>query len=81
MVLVEKEEDREQGTLTRRISSFRKVGEHYRRNDEVHHLRLYESSEIAEELSRVGFQVRMTRGYGRYSLPKAHAAFIARKPV
>lgn len=81
VVLVEKEEDKERGTLTRRISSFRKVGEHYRRDDEVHRLRLYESSEIVRELRRVGFRVRTMRGYGRYPLPKAHAAFVARKPA
>ena len=50
-MLVEKEENRERRTLTRRISSFRKVGEIYRRDDEVHYLQLYESSEIAEEIA------------------------------
>ena len=77
VVLVEKEEDRE--TLTRRIVTFRKVGEHYRRSDETHRQRLYGAAEVAEKLRRVGFRVRMIRGYGRYRLPKAHAAFVARK--
>ena len=79
VVLVEKEEDR--GTLTRRIATFRKVGEHYRRSDEVHRQRLYEAQDIAAELRRVGFQVRTRRGYGRYTLPRARAAFVARKPL
>jgi SAM-dependent methyltransferase len=81
VVLVEKEENLARGTLTRRITSFRKVGDHYRRNDEVHRLRLYESSEMARELRRVGFRVRTMRRYGRYPLPRARAAFVARKPV
>jgi SAM-dependent methyltransferase len=81
VVLVEKQEDREQRTLTRRITTFRKVGEHYRRADEVHRLRLYRATDIAIELRRVGFRVRMTRSYGRYRLPRAHVAFIARKPA
>jgi hypothetical protein len=81
MVLSEKEEYREQRTLTRRITTFRKVGEHYRRADEVHRLRLYRATDIAIELRRVGFRVRMTRSYGRYRLPRAHIAFIARKPA
>lgn len=81
VVLIEKEEDTEWRTLTRRISSFRKVGEHYRRDDEVHRQRLYEASEIAGELRGVGFRVRTMRSYGRYSLPRAHAAFVARKPA
>ncbi len=80
VVLVEKEEDQEQITLTRRIISFRKMGEYYKRSDEVHHVRLYEATAIASELSRVGFQVEITRSYGQYVLSTGHLAFIARKP-
>jgi len=80
VVVLEKEEDAERGTFTRRIISFRKVGEHYRRTDEVHRQRLYRPSEIAGELRRTGFQVRTMRAYGRYDLPRSHAAFVARKP-
>jgi len=79
VVLVEKEEDRE--TLTRRIVTFRKAGECYRRTDEVHRLRLYGAVDIADKLRRAGFRDRVARGYGRYRLPKAHAAFVARKPA
>ncbi|AFZ16636.1 class I SAM-dependent methyltransferase [Allocoleopsis franciscana] len=81
IVLVEKAENREQKTLTRRIITFRKVGGHYRRDDEVHHLQLYDATEVAQELSAIGFQVQMMPSYGHYSLPKAHTAFIARKPT
>ena len=79
LVLVEKEEDREWGTLTRRIISFRKVGELYRRAVEVHRQRLYKATDVAEELRQVGFGVQTMRSYGRYRLPRAHAAFVARK--
>jgi SAM-dependent methyltransferase len=81
IVLVEKHEDREQETLTRRIITLRKICEHYRRDDEVHQLQLYKVTDVATELHRVGFQVQTMRSYGRYSLPIAHAAFIARKPA
>lgn len=81
MVLVEKGEDLERGTLTRRIVSFRKEGEHYRRDDEVHRQRLYRPSEIAGELRRADFRVWTRRGYGGYTLPKAHVASVARKPA
>jgi SAM-dependent methyltransferase len=81
VVLVEKEEDREQGTLTRRIITFRQVGELYRRDDEVHRLRLYQAADVAEELHQVGFQVEVMRSYGQYDLPRSHAAIVARKPV
>ncbi|MDZ7958113.1 MAG: class I SAM-dependent methyltransferase [Aulosira sp. DedQUE10] len=79
VVLVEKQENQEQSILTRRIISFRKVGEHYRRDDEIHHQQLYIAEDIASELIRVGFQVQTMRSYGQYALPKAHAAFIAHK--
>ncbi len=79
IVLVEKKENREQQTLSRRIITFRKLGEYYRRDEETHHLRLYEPTEMAEQLRQVGFQVQIINSYGDYQLPKAHAAFIALK--
>jgi SAM-dependent methyltransferase len=81
IVLVEKEENQENETLIRRIITLRKVGETYRRDDEIHCLRLYKAKDIAEALDRVGFQVQIIGSYGEYKLPKAHAAFIARKPI
>jgi SAM-dependent methyltransferase len=81
VVLFEKEEDRERRVLTRRITSFRKVGEHYRRAEETHRQQLYKAVDVARELRRAGFRVRTMRSYGRYPLPKAHAAFLARKPA
>jgi SAM-dependent methyltransferase len=80
-VLSEREEDAEKGTMERRIVSFRKVGEHYRRDDEVHRVRLYDPSELAAELRRVGFEVRTMSAYGGYPLGERHAAFVARRPA
>ena len=80
IVLVEKHEDKESAVLTRRITSFRKVGKHYRRSNEVHRQRLFRFADIVRELRRVGFRVRTSRSYGKYSLPAAHMVFIARKP-
>jgi SAM-dependent methyltransferase len=81
IVLVEKEEDRELSTLVRRIVTLRKIGEHYRRDEEVHHLQLYSATYIARVLVIIGFQVEIERSYGRYQLPQAHALAIARKPM
>ena len=81
VVLVEKVEDAEEETLTRRIITFRRITGYYRRDDEVHRLRLHKSTEVAEQLREVGFRVRTMRSYGRYRLPGAHAAFVARKPA
>jgi hypothetical protein len=79
LVLVEKEEDAERSILTRRIITFRKAGRTYRRAEEIHRQRLYSAPAISAELRRAGFRVRPIRSYGSYHLPKAHAAFIARK--
>ncbi|ESA32940.1 methyltransferase type 11 [Leptolyngbya sp. Heron Island J] len=81
LILVEKKENLEQSLLTRRIITIRKVSEHYRRDDEIHTMRLYRSTDIAQKLRQVGFKVQTTRSYDQFRLPKAHAAFIARKVI
>lgn len=78
-VLSEREEDAERGTMERRIVSFRKIGEHYRRDEEVHRVRLYETSELSAELEHAGFQVRTMKSYGALPLSRGHTAFVARK--
>jgi SAM-dependent methyltransferase len=77
-VLSEKAEGR--GTMTRRIVSFRKVGEHYRRDGEVHRVRLYDPGEVEGSLGRTGFEVKTLGAYGDYPLGQNHAAFVARRP-
>ncbi|HEV3255335.1 MAG TPA: class I SAM-dependent methyltransferase [Gemmataceae bacterium] len=79
-VLVHAEEDKSRNVLTRRITTLRKVGELYRRGEEVHRLRLYRSPALAEQLRRVGFKVRILRGYGSLRFAVGHAALLARKP-
>jgi len=78
-VAVEKEEDRKRAVLTRRIISFRRIDDTYRRAEEVHQQRLYRAGEVAQRLREAGFQVRMKRNYGAYALQPKHAAFFARK--
>lgn len=80
-VLSEREEDAETATLTRRIVSFRRVGDLYRRDDETHLVRLYGPRELSAELERAGFRTRTMRSYGDYPLSENHAAFAARKPA
>jgi len=79
-VLSEKVEDRDRGTMTRRIVSFRKTGEHYRRDGEVHRVRLYGPEEVEDGLCRAGFEVTTLGAYGDYPLAENHAAFVARRP-
>jgi len=79
-VLVEAEENRAERLLTRRITSFRKVGELYRRDHEVHRQRLFARSELTEQLRDVGFRVRPLAGYGSLRFTRGHLGFLARKP-
>ncbi len=81
IVRVEKEEDQEKLVLSRRIVTLRKMAEYYRRDDELHYLRLYKAADISEKLSQVGFTVESMSCYGDYKLPQAHVAFVARKSM
>ncbi len=78
-VLVTVAEDRERRLLTREITTFRKVGDLYRRDYELHRQRLYEPAAMAARLRAVGFRVRRLAAYGPLRLARGHAAFLARK--
>jgi SAM-dependent methyltransferase len=79
-VLTVLEEDRRRRLLTRRITTFRKVGDLYRRGEEVHQQRLLPRSEIAPQLRALGFRVRTLAGYGSLRFARGHVGFLARKP-
>ncbi len=74
------EEDTVKRELSRTMTSFCKVGKLYRRQDEVHRLRLYRPAEILSQLRGLGFRVRTVRKYGELDFPKGLSGFIARKP-
>src|SRR5262249_1390336 len=78
-VLVEIEEDEMEAILTRRITSFRRVGQSYRRTEGIPRLRLYQGREIAASLRRLGWHVRLVRGYGTFRFPKGLMGIVARK--
>lgn len=78
-VLVEAEEQSERQSLVRRITSFRKTGSLYRKDEETHTLWLYRSADVAAWLRATGFRVRVMRGYGSLRFTQSHAAFVARK--
>jgi SAM-dependent methyltransferase len=77
--LVETEENRRQRMLTRRITSFRKVGRLYRRDHEVHRLRLFNRRKLLKQLRTIGFRVHTLPGYGSWQFPPGYVAFVARK--
>lgn len=67
--------------MTRKIVCFRKCGvDRYRRSEETHRLRLFDTAELLEELTRIGFIARIQDGYGRFRLYPGLRAIIARKP-
>jgi len=78
--LTEYQHDRRRNLLTRRMITFRKVGRHYRRDEETHVQRLYDGTQLADDLRRLGFHVRILKGYGRFRLPQGRVALHAQKP-
>lgn len=78
--LVEFRQDIAKQQLTRRIVSFRKVGDTYRRHEEIHVQQLYPGTKIAAMLRSIGFRVRQVRNYGKYPLSPGVVALVARKP-
>ncbi|PSB54195.1 class I SAM-dependent methyltransferase [Chamaesiphon polymorphus] len=80
IVLVEKQEDLTRQILTRRIITFRQIGELYRRSEEVHLQRLFDVESIAKKLEQIGFRVEILDRYGQFRLPPARVAFIVQKP-
>jgi len=63
--------------LTRRITTFRRQGECYRRDHEVHTLHLIDSPAVVDTLRRAGFTVRTMDRYGDLELPRGLVAFLA----
>ena len=79
-VLATAEEDEEHRVLTRRVTTFRKgAGGLYRRDGEIHRLRLIRQEAMAAELRDLGFVVRLLDGYGTFRFPPGLAGFLARK--
>lgn len=79
-VLVCVEEDPRRRRLVRHIVGLRRLGGHCRRVEEVHRVRLVTRQEVVAELRRVGFRVRVVRGYGALRFRPGHVGFLARKP-
>jgi SAM-dependent methyltransferase len=73
------EEDIARQRLVRDITTFRRVGNGYRRREEHHALRLYDRRQIDEWLKHVGFSVRRYASCGNYRLGRNQLIFAARK--
>lgn len=75
------EEDFRNNQLTRYITTFRltKNGM-YRRDEEVHRLRVFSRAMMMDWLRKIGFRVRTHRAYGNYELGPRQTVFVCRKP-
>lgn len=78
-MLVNYSEDSKTSLFTREITLFRKINDLYRRSHETHRLQLYKGSQLATILRKIGFRVKLVRGYGKYRFPKSYIGFIATK--
>lgn len=78
-VLMTAEEDGQAQRLTRQITTFRRVGDLYRRDHEVHQLHLLERATLMQQLQEVGFQVEILDHYGHLAFGPGHSGFLARK--
>ena len=67
--LFEAEEDAAARTVTRRITTFRRVEQAYRRVNEVHRLRLYDPQKLLAQLRKVGFNVAHREKLRRHQIP------------
>lgn len=79
-VLVNREEDPGEGLLTRHITSFRRIGELYRRSHEVHRLRLLPRAQVLSWLREIGFEAQTLDAYASMPFDPGLVGFLARKP-
>ena len=73
----------DEGLLTRRITSFRRIGADgtFRRSTETHHLELIPPEDMEHTLRACGFTVEQLSAYGSCILPHGLHGFVARKPI
>lgn len=76
-VLVETSTDRDTRLMTRRITTFRRHQDAWRRECEEHRLDLADPADVIDALRRAGFSVQVPRAYGVHRLPPGLVVFAA----
>lgn len=77
VILYETIEEEESQRLTRKIETFYKEGETYRRAFEAHHVKLFSEEALRGWLEDAGFFVETAESYGVYHLAPRRLAFFA----
>jgi SAM-dependent methyltransferase len=67
-------------TLVREITTFRRIGEAWRRGHETHRLHLYEPAWIEAALAQAGLEVEVRPGYDDRQRIAGLDVFVARRP-
>jgi SAM-dependent methyltransferase len=65
--------------LTRRVLTFRMIDGTMRRDEEVHHLELYDRAAMRTLLREHRFRVTIRRSYRTRRLPTGHAVYVAER--
>jgi SAM-dependent methyltransferase len=78
-VLVTAEELPAERLLERRITTFRRQGDLWRRSDESHRLRLLDPAEVLAALDRAGFDAEPLAAYGAFRFLPGWSGFLATK--
>ena len=79
VLLMNAEENVEARRVTRCITSFRRVGNLFRRDDECHELDLLPPQELVTDLEQAGFSVELLDDYAGHALPPGLKGFMARR--
>ena len=78
-ILVETEGNASRTLLTRRMTTFRKLWDLYRRDFEVHQLQLVEPEDVLVSLQSFGLRAETFTRYGSQALPEGLIGYLARK--
>jgi SAM-dependent methyltransferase len=79
VLLMNAEEDQAARRVTRCITSFRRVGDLFRRDDECHELDLLPEDELLADLAAAGFSTELLDAYSARALPAGLKGFLARR--
>lgn len=79
VVLIEKRENKIKKELERRIVTFHKNKNGYKKQEEIHKVNLYKTDKLIRILINIGFSVKCYKGYGNFFLGNNKSVIVCRK--